>query len=110
MAEAENRSDTMRRAIIAALAAFVLVAVPTAKPAEAEMDKYYEVAGVEPDDMLKMRAGPGTGYRLIVGLPNGTVLRVYSCQQTGSTRWCKVSLKQFRGLKGYVSWAYLREI
>ncbi|MEF3049042.1 SH3 domain-containing protein [Pseudotabrizicola sp. L79] len=70
---------------------------------------YYEVTGVSEDDMLKMRAGPGTGYRVIVGLPNGTLLRVRSCEQTGSTRWCRVTLKEVRGLKGYVSWAYLRE-
>lgn len=70
----------------------------------------YEVFGVKGDDMLKMRAGPGTGYIVIVGLPNGTVLRVHSCQQTGGTRWCSVSLDRARGLKGHVSWAYLRKI
>ena len=100
----------MRRAIFALLAAGVLGIAPGAKPAEAGLRGYYEVAGVEADDMLKMRAGPGIGFRVIVGLPNGTVLRIYSCEQTGGTRWCKVSLKQSRGLKGYVSWAYLREI
>jgi uncharacterized protein YraI len=56
-----------------------------------------------------MRKGPGTGYRTVLGLPNGTVLRVKSCQQTGSTRWCKVALNEARGMVGYVSWAYLRE-
>lgn len=70
---------------------------------------FYEVSGVDEDDMLKMRAGPGTGYRVIVGLPNGTVLRISTCEQTGSTRWCKATLKEMGGLKGYVSWAYLRE-
>ncbi len=59
--------------------------------------------------MLKMCAEPGTGYKVIVGLPNGTVLRIHSCEQTGGTRRCKATLKQARGLKGYVSWTYLRE-
>lgn len=99
----------MRRAILAALTATVLVVVPGVEPAQAGSDGYFEVVGVEDDDMLKMRAGPGTGYRVIVGLPNGTVLRLHNCKQTGGTRWCKVSLKQFRGFKGYVSWSYLRE-
>jgi uncharacterized protein YraI len=58
--------------------------------------------------MLKMRAGPGTGYDVIVGLPNGTHLRVRSCERTGSTVWCRASLKQAPGLKGYVSQAYIR--
>ncbi len=69
----------------------------------------YVVFGVEGEDMLKMRAGPGTGYNVIVGLPNGTVLRVHSCEQTGSTRWCSVSLDRARSLRGYVSWAYLKK-
>ncbi|MCB1312082.1 MAG: SH3 domain-containing protein [Sedimentitalea sp.] len=99
----------MRRAMISALAAVVLGVFPGIQPAQAGMGGYYEVHGVEGDDMLKMRAGPGTGYRVVLGLPNGTVLRVHDCDQTGGTRWCKVSLKQARGLKGYVSWAYLRE-
>lgn len=100
----------MRRAILVAIATIVLGAFPDVRSAEAGSDGFYEVAGVAADDMLKMRAGPGIGYRVIVGLPNGTILRIYSCEQTGGTRWCKVSLKQARALKGYVSWAYLREI
>ncbi|RGP36432.1 SH3 domain-containing protein [Pseudotabrizicola alkalilacus] len=102
----------MRRAIFAALAAIMLgnaPGSPVVNPAHAEMAMYYEVTGVSDDDMLKMRAGAGTGYRVIAGFPNGTVFRVHSCEQTGSTRWCRVSLRQARGLKGFVSWAYLKE-
>ncbi|WP_432653409.1 SH3 domain-containing protein [Ruegeria atlantica] len=60
--------------------------------------------------MLKLRAGPGVGFNVIVGLPNGTVLGVHSCEQTGGTRWCRASLQRARGLKGYVSSAYLKKI
>ncbi|MEO9781959.1 MAG: SH3 domain-containing protein [Sedimentitalea sp.] len=98
----------MRRAVIAALAATVLGSI--AMQADAGETGLHEVIGVEDDDMLKMRAGPGTGYKILLGLPNGTVVRLHSCDQTGSTRWCKVSLKQSRGVKGYVSWAYLQKI
>ena len=59
--------------------------------------------------MLKMRAGPGINYKIVLGLPNGTELWVHDCERSGNTSWCKVSLKQARGLKGYVSSAYLRE-
>lgn len=98
----------MRRATFTALVAMVLIVVAGVAPALANPARQYEVVGVAEDDMLKMRAGPGVGYRIIVGLPNGTIVRVYSCEQTGGTRWCRVSLKQARGLKGYVSWAYLK--
>lgn len=99
----------MRGTVLLTLTAAMLTVVLGAAPAAAAWRDRYEVHGVETDDMLKMRAGPGTGYNVILGLPNGTVLRIHSCQQTGGTRWCNVSLDQARGLKGYVSWAYLRK-
>lgn len=100
----------MRKAIFAALTAAVFATIPGVLLAEGGVRDFYEVVGVEDDDMLKMRAGPGTGYRIVLGLPNGTVVRLHECDQTGGTRWCKVSLKQSRKLKGYVSWAYLSEM
>ena len=99
----------MRRVAFAALAVVVGSALGS-ESTHAGSGRYYEVVGVKGDDMLKMRAGPGIGYKIIVGLPNGTVLRVYDCDQIGSTEWCEVSLKEVRGLKGYVSWHYLREL
>lgn len=98
----------MRRVVFAALAAALGAGIGGASPAFAEKAGYYEVTAVAADDMLKMRAGPGTGYNVIAGFPNGTVFWVHSCEQTGSTRWCRVSLKQARGLKGFVSRAYLK--
>ncbi|AWD21716.1 SH3 domain-containing protein [Pseudogemmobacter blasticus] len=100
----------MRTVITTLLAAVALQAALTATPARAEPRGYYEVVGVEDDDMLKMRVGPGVGYKIVVGLPNGTVLLVQGCERSGNTSWCKVALKQARGLKGYVSSAYLRKM
>ncbi|MFZ7094112.1 SH3 domain-containing protein [Primorskyibacter sp. 2E233] len=100
----------MRATFLTALMTGILATVLMSGPAAAGWRDRYEVYGVEDDDMLKMRAGPGTGYIVIVGLPNGTVVRIDSCEQTGSTRWCKVSLDRAPGLKGYVSQAYLREM
>jgi len=100
----------MRKTLIITLAIVLLGTAWGSPPAEAASLGRYEVHGVDEGDMLKLRGGPGTGYSVIVGLPNGTVLRVQSCQQTGGTRWCRVSLDRARGLKGYVSWAYLRKI
>ena len=99
----------MPRLIVAILAVALWGGFASA-PAEADTSRFSKVAGVEADDMLKLRTGPGVGYLVIVGLPNGTVLRVYDCQQTGSTRWCKVALKQARSLTGYVNATYLQEM
>ncbi len=100
----------MRQAVIAAITFVFLAVAPSTEAAGIGVRGFYEVVGVEDNDMLKMRAGPGTGYKVILGLPNGTVLRLHECDQTGGTRWCKVSLEQTRQLKGYVSWAYLRKL
>lgn len=101
----------MQRTTLAqATLAVVLAAGLGGAPALAQETGYFKVAGVEADDMLKMRTGPGIGFGVILGLPNGTILRVQSCEQTGGTRWCKASLKDARRLKGYVSRAYLLEV
>lgn len=99
----------MRSANFLPLAAFLLGTLIGADPSAAASQGRYKVFGVEEGDMLKLRAGPGTGFNVIVGLPNGTAVRVHSCEQTGGTRWCRVSLDRARGLKGYVSWAYLQK-
>jgi uncharacterized protein YraI len=93
-----------------AIAAIALGGMILAGSAQAEQSGYYRVTGVEKDDFLKMRAGPGTGYKIIVGLPEDTVLWVSHCERSGSTSWCKVSLKHARGLRGYVSSAYLSKM
>ena len=96
----------MRRVIFTFMAAAVLGATPLT----AEPRGYYEVSGVEADDMLKMRAGPGINFKIVLGLPNGTAVWVHSCDRSGNTSWCKVSLKEARGMRGYVSGAYLRKL
>jgi uncharacterized protein YraI len=108
--EAGKWDVEMRRALSFTLVAILLGSVSGCVPSGAGLDQYYVVSGVESDDMLKLRAGPGIGFRVILGIPNGTVLRIYSCEQTGGTRWCKASVKQSNTVNGYVSWAYLREI
>ena len=100
----------MQTGVIGIVAAAVISALTGAHPAVARVAGLYEVTGVEKDDMLKMRAGPGIGYKIILGLPNGTELRVHSCEQSGGTRWCKVSLKNAGSVRGFVSWAYLRKL
>ena len=102
-----NMGPAMKTFILIAVTA---LAVATGGAARAEPSGYYEVVGVSDDDLLKMRAGPGTGYNVVLGLPNGTVLWVRDCERSGNTSWCRVFLKQARGLKGYVSGAYLRKM
>ncbi len=63
-----------------------------------------------PDELLKLRAGPGLGYRIILGLPDGTPLNVRDCVTEVGQLWCRVSLADAPQVTGYVSADYLSDI
>lgn len=52
---------------------------------------------------VNMRAGPGTGYPVIIGVPPQAALTVYGC--TANTSWCDVSWGRERG---WVSASYVQ--
>lgn len=65
------------------------------------------VAGTGADDLLKLRAGPGLGFRVVMGLPDGTKLIRRECVTEASQLWCLVSLSAAPSVTGYVSADYL---
>ncbi|AXQ96195.1 SH3 domain-containing protein (plasmid) [Cereibacter azotoformans] len=58
-------------------------------------------------ELLKLRAGPGLGYRVLLGLPDGTALVRHGCVTEVGQRWCRVSLVEAPRLTGYVAADYL---
>ena len=65
------------------------------------------VKGVGPDDLLKLRKGPGLDHRIIIGLPDGTRLTRRNCVTNNGKVWCKVTLTDRPAISGYVSADYL---
>lgn len=65
------------------------------------------VRGAGPDDLLKLRAGPGLHHKIIMGLPDGTRLSRQNCLTVQGKVWCKVSLTDTPRVSGYVSADYL---
>ena len=65
------------------------------------------VSGAGPDDLLKLRAGPGLGYKILLGLPDGTRLTRHDCVTEVGQLWCRVSLPNNPAVSGYVSADYL---
>jgi len=90
-----------RHALIALLALSVLTGCLDVTGSRVTVER----AG--PDDLLKLRAGPGRGFRVIVGLPDGTDLIQRDCVTEEGQRWCRVSLAEAPSLTGYVSADYL---
>lgn len=100
----------MRRIVLSAFALGVAAACQGPAPAIIGGSDRYEVHGVEEGDMLKLRAGPGTGFDVRFGMPNGTVVRARDCERMGGTRWCKVSPESEPTVVGYASESYLRKL
>ncbi|RWR05442.1 SH3 domain-containing protein [Paenirhodobacter populi] len=65
------------------------------------------VRGAGPDDLLKLREGPGLNHKIIIGLPDGTRLTRQNCVTNNDKVWCKVFLTDKPGISGYVSADYL---
>ncbi len=65
------------------------------------------VEGAGPDDFVRMRAGPGLGYSILLGLPDGTSVDRRDCVTELGQLWCKVSLASAPQVTGYVSGDYL---
>ena len=66
------------------------------------------VGGVGEDDFLRLRAGPGLGYRAVLGLPDGTEVTRRGCVSEVGQLWCEVALADAPGVSGYVAEDYLR--
>lgn len=60
-----------------------------------------------PNELLKLRAGPGLGFKVIVGLPDGTEVIRRDCVTEVGQLWCRVTLADAPNLTGYVSADYL---
>jgi uncharacterized protein YraI len=97
-----DRQQLRRPAAFAALLALMLLAGCTGVAGNRAV---VERAG--PDDLLKLRAGPGLGFNVILGLPDGTELIRRDCVTELGQRWCRVSLANAPGVTGYVSADYL---
>ncbi|SMX48033.1 SH3 domain-containing protein [Maliponia aquimaris] len=65
------------------------------------------VKGAGPDELLKLRYGPGLGYKVKLGLPDGTELTRHDCVTELGQLWCRVSLAKAPSMSGYVSADYL---
>ncbi|RNF34318.1 SH3 domain-containing protein [Paracoccus methylarcula] len=65
------------------------------------------VKGAGPDNLLKLREGPGLNHKIIIGLPDGTRLTRQNCVTNNGKVWCRVFLTDKPSISGYVSADYL---
>ncbi|MCE6949539.1 SH3 domain-containing protein [Cereibacter sphaeroides] len=96
----------MRRLLIPTLASTLLLTACAGDAIGPGKRVVVERAGSE---LLKLRAGPGLGYRVLLGLPDGTALMRHDCVTEVGQLWCRVSLANAPRMTGYVSADYLSE-
>lgn len=94
----------MRRTVFPALLTLSLVAACTSGPVGSRA----VVNRVGANDFLKLRAGPGLGFQVILGLPDGTELKRGDCVTELGQEWCRVTLARGPGISGYVAADYLK--
>jgi uncharacterized protein YraI len=94
----------MQRRILSVLLTLMLASSCSSIAAESTF-----VKGAGPDDLLKLRAGPGLGFRVVLGLPEGTSLNRRDCVTELGQLWCRVSLVDAPQITGYVSADYLSD-
>lgn len=92
----------MRKTTIPLILALILVAGCQTSVSGTAM-----VTGTGEEEFLKLRAGPGLGFKTILGLPDGTRLTRRACVTEVGQLWCKVALASAPGITGYVAADYL---
>lgn len=70
---------------------------------------FYVVSGLTPGDTLNVRSQASTQGSVIARLSQGARVQNLGCQQTGSTRWCRVRTTGGVDVTGWVNGRYLRE-
>ena len=66
------------------------------------------VTGVAADDVLNVRSGPGTNYRIVGALGNGSQVRKLGCQSHGNSSWCEIEMMTDMHERGWVNARYLK--
>ena len=92
----------MHRSVIPVILTFLLTAGCSNFTADRTL-----VVGTGPDELLKLRAGPGLDFSVVLGLPEGTSLNRRDCVTEVGQLWCRVSLTAAPQITGYVSADYL---
>jgi len=68
-----------------------------------------QVTRVPSGDVLNVREGPGTTYRIVGALGNGDRVRRLVCQDQGSARWCRIEMLTDMREHGWVNARYLTD-
>jgi hypothetical protein len=104
MTALSNRGHFMQRSTLPVTISFLFMAACSGITTDRVV-----IQGAGPDEFLKLQAGPGLGFSVILGLPDGTAVDRYDCVTELGQLWYCVSLADAPQMAGYVSADYLSE-
>lgn len=67
------------------------------------------VSGLTANDLLNVRSGPGTDFRVVGALSNGTQVLLHECRMQGNSRWCEIEMLTDMHERGWVNARYLTD-
>jgi hypothetical protein len=113
MRNAARRNEILRYTVTLSIGARRTGAVEPKNPDYADGlsggPDYWQVHGVADNDALNIREGASANSRVLIAVPNGTVLQNQGCRMSGGQKWCKVTQPGGTGITGWVAGRYLRE-
>lgn len=77
--------------------------------AEASGEGLVQATGVAAGDVLNVRSGPGTQYRIVGALSNGSSVDRLRCEGRGRSRWCEIEMRSDMRERGWVNARYLQQ-
>ena len=69
----------------------------------------WHVYGLIPGDILNIRSGPGTSFRVIGALQEGDPVRNLGCRERDGGFWCRISTYDRRSISVWVNGRYISE-
>ncbi|TPI10850.1 SH3 domain-containing protein [Mesorhizobium sp. B4-1-3] len=102
-----KRKATLRLTLKVLLAAPLLLAALPALAQDATGPIISIIGGLQPDDLLNIRATASPGGKIEARLPNGAALKNYGCKTVNNYPWCKVEDTQDAHITGWAPARYL---
>ncbi len=66
-----------------------------------------QVTDVAANDVLNVRSGAGTNFRIVGALGNGDTVRSLGCKRQGNSRWCEIEMMTDMRERGWVNARFL---
>ncbi|SEN07363.1 SH3 domain-containing protein [Palleronia pelagia] len=105
--EIQAESGGLRGWASARYLALPRLGAPAPAPPPAASGEVVTIWHVPPNDILNVRAGPGTGSPIVGALGNGDRVVALGCETRGQSRWCQIEMLTDMQERGWINARYI---